>query len=313
MKLHSLLLRGLVLLQTCRMPAFSQTVTVQPAAPKDIVINEILSHARPNAFDYIEYYNASNKIFDASRLLITNRKSTGAIGTVKKLSSKSFYIYPGDYIVATEDSASLVLNYLVQHPNHILTVTTMPSTPNDEGYVLLLNADSTIIDEVDYSSDWQYKLIASDVGVALERIDPAGPSQDPNNWHSASSTSGYGTPTYQNSQYKKINAVNATIAITPSVFSPDNDGRDDVATIHYSLNDPGYVANITIFNAIGRPVRYLAKNAILGLTGYWNWDGLDEQGAALPIGPYIVLTEIFNLQGKKQQFKNALVLARVLK
>jgi len=32
----------------------------------------------------------------------------------------------------------------------------------------------------------------------------------------------------------------------------------------------------------------------------------------LPVGTYIIFTEIFNLQGKKSSFKNTIVLARKL-
>jgi hypothetical protein len=303
-----------LLAQVCCTAAFSQSnFVVEDPAPKDLVINEILYRPRPNASDYIEYYNASNKVFDASKISIANRNTSGAISSVKPLSKTPVYIFPGDYIVATEDSASLAVNYLVKNPSHVLTIAAMPSLPNTAGYALLLNAKSEVIDEVHYSSDWQYKLINSDIGVALERIDPAGASQDADNWHSASSTSGYGTPAYQNSQYKKISSTGATIAITPAAFSPDNDGHDDIATIQYTMNDVRYIANVTVFNSIGKPVRYLVKNGLLALEGYWNWNGLDEKGAPLPAGPYIVLTEVFNLQGKKQQFKNVLVLAKALK
>jgi len=65
-----------------------------------------------------------------------------------------------------------------------------------------------------------------------------------------------------------------------------------------------------IFDAQGRVVRNLVRNGTLGLSGYWNWDGLDEKGLKLSIGTYVIYTEIFNLQGKKQHFKNAIVLAR---
>jgi len=85
-----------------------------------------------------------------------------------------------------------------------------------------------------------------------------------------------------------------------------------VATIQYKIADPGYVANITIYDSQGRPVRYLVKNGTLGLGGQWNWDGLDEKGNKLPIGIYIIYTEIFNLQAKKQHFKTTVVLARKL-
>ena len=84
------------------------------------------------------------------------------------------------------------------------------------------------------------------------------------------------------------------------------------ATIQYKMDAPGYVANITIFDAAGRPVRTLVRNGTLALSGYWNWDGLDDKVKKLPIGTYIIFTEIFNLQGKKERFKNTVVLARKL-
>lgn len=106
--------------------------------------------------------------------------------------------------------------------------------------------------------------------------------------------------------------VNAVIDVSPKIFSPDNDGYDDITTISYQVEQSGYVANITIFDASGRFVRYLVKNALLGLKGSWNWDGLDEKQQKLSVGTYIVYTEIYNMQGKKQQFKNTVALARRL-
>jgi hypothetical protein len=67
---------------------------------------------------------------------------------------------------------------------------------------------------------------------------------------------------------------------------------------------------VTIFDAQGRPVKHLVKNALLSYEGKWTWDGLGEQNQKLPIGTYIVYTEIFNLNGKREQFKNTVVLAR---
>lgn len=285
----------------------------EDVAPLDMVVNEILFNPRSNGYDYVEFYNRSNKIFDASKMYVANRNSTNAISSITALTTISTLIFPGDYIVSTEDAINLQGNYLVKFPENVLEVSSLPSFPDDKGFVLLLNAQGNIVDEVDYSDDWQFKLIDNDEGVAIERIDPDGLSQDPNNWHSAATTAGYGTPTYKNSQYKQPPGINATIEISPKVFSPDNDGRDDIATVQYKITDPGYVANITIFDAAGRPVRSLVQNAILGASGYWNWDGLDDKGRKLPVGTYIIYTEIFNLQGKKDKFKNTVVLARKLK
>lgn len=301
-------------LHICCMTLFAQTnPIISEPAPKDIVINEILYRPKTNAPNYIEYYNNSRKTFDLSKLSIANRNSSGAISSVKSLNKTTRYLSPGDHIVVTSDSAGLTQNYKVKNPGQILVISSMPSLPNTSGYALLLNSKGDVIDEVNYNSNWQYRLINSDIGVALERIDPSGPSQNASNWHSAAASAGYGTPTYINSQHKTFANNNATITIVPAVFSPDNDGKDDIASIQYQVDETGYIANVTIFNPAGRPVRYLVKNGIIGLKGYWNWDGFDEKGTLLSAGPYIILTELFTLQGQRKQFKNVLVLANALK
>jgi hypothetical protein len=284
---------------------------VEPSL-SDVVINEMLFDPKSNGSDYVEFYNVSNKIVDASKLYAANRNNSNVISSVKQISSTPVYIFPGDYLVITDDLASLEMNYLVRDPGAVILLASLPSYPDDKGDILLLNEQGNIVDEVKYSDDWHFKLIDNPEGVSLERIDPSGSSQDAANWHSAASTAGYGTPTYKNSQYKQTQPIDASIAITPKVFSPDNDGHDDVATIQYKVAGPGYVANITIYDAQGRPVRYLVKNGTLGSDGQWNWDGLDEKGNKLPVGTYIIYTEIFNLQAKKQHFKNTVVLARKL-
>jgi hypothetical protein len=279
-----------------------------PALPHELVINEILFNPKPNGFDYVELYNNSNKIFDASKIHIANRNSNGAVSSIRPLSSVPFYIFPSDHIVVTEDADRLALNYLVRHPTQVLA-TPLPSLPDDEGTVLLLNPQGEPIDEVTYKDNWHFSLLDSKEGVALERIDPSGPSQDASNWHSAASTAGYGTPTYKNSQYRLPPQGNSTIS-TPSVFSPDNDGYEDIAIIQYRIDEPGYVANIVVFDDAGRIVRTLVKNSIMSTSGHWIWDGLNDLNQPLPVGIYIIFTEIFNAQGKKQRFKNTVVLAR---
>ncbi|HVG15246.1 MAG TPA: hypothetical protein VM935_09800, partial [Chitinophagaceae bacterium] len=169
-----------------------------------------------------------------------------------------------------------------------------------------------VIDELSYSDDWHFGLIADDEGVSLERIDPEEETQKRDNWHSAATDAGYATPTYRNSQYKLTEQVNASVEVSTKIFSPDNDGHEDLAIISYEVDAPGYVANVKIFDLAGREVTHLVKNNLMGIKGTWTWNGLDEKGHRLPIGPYIIITEIFNLQGKKKRFKSSVVLARKL-
>lgn len=284
----------------------------QPAALQDVVVNEILFNPKPGGSDYVELYNRSKKVIDVSTLYLANRNSSGAAASLKRLAEQPLYFFPGDYLVATADKAALKKDYHVKAEEAVLQLSYLPSFPDDKGTVLLLGFNGDMIDEVRYDKGWHFALIGDAAGVALERIDPDGPSQNNTNWHSAASTAGYGTPSYQNSQYKLVEDIRATVEISPPVFSPDNDGRDDVALIGYQLAERGYLANVLIFDAGGRLVRQLVRNELLSQKGFWKWNGLGESSNKLPVGTYIVFTEIFNLNGKKKNFKNTVVLARRL-
>jgi hypothetical protein len=279
------------------------------AKGSDIIINEILFNPKSNGTDYVEIYNRSTKIIDLKQTYIANRNSAGVISNIKPLSADNYLLFPQDFIVVTEDAAIIKRDFITKNMNAFIEVSSMPSYNDDEGDVIILNPQGQITDELKYSEKWHFKLIDNNEGVALERIDYNAASQQPDNWHSAATSVGYGTPTYKNSQYKISDAVQGTIKVEPEIVSPDNDGRDDFATINYSFPSPGYVANITVFDAGGRVVRFLQRNALCGITGNYRWDGLGEKDQKLPVGIYIIYTEIFNKEGKKRQFKNSIVVA----
>jgi len=276
----------------------------------DLVINEILFNPKSNGTDYVEIYNRSNKIIDLKQTYIANRNSMGVISSIKQLSADNYLLFPQDFMVITEDPAIVKRDFITQNMDAFVTVSSMPSFNDDEGDAIILNAQGNILDELKYDEKWHFKLIDNREGVALERIDYNAATQNEENWHSAATSVGYGTPTYKNSQYRLDLQVQGEIKLSPEIVSPDNDGLDDFATIEYNFPSPGYVANITIFDANGRTVRYLQRNALCGIKGNFRWDGLGEKFQKLPVGIYVVFTEVFNLDGKKKQFKNTIVLAR---
>jgi hypothetical protein len=275
----------------------------------DVVINEILFNPSPDGVDYVEIYNRSTKIIDLKQLYIANRNSTGVISSIQQLSTESVLIFPGDFMVVTENPSVVKQKYITENTNAFIQVTGMPSYSDDKGDVIILNAQGKIIDEVLYSDKWHFQLLSNTEGISLERIDYNAPSVQ-NNFHSAATSVGYGTPGYKNSQFRLNEQLQGEVTVTPEIFSPDNDGNDDFANINYNFPEPGYVTNITIFDASGRPVRYLQRNALSGIKGSYRWDGLGERQQKLSQGIYIVFTEIFNTAGKKKQFKNTIVLAR---
>jgi len=276
----------------------------------NIVINEILFNPRSTGNDYVEVYNRSNKILNLRNVYIANRNTTGVISNIAQFSDEDYLLFPQDFMVVTESKALVLNDYVANNPDAFVEVGSMPSFSDDAGDVIILNEQGNIIDEVAYKDDWHFKLISNDEGVSLERIDYNADSQNEQNWHSAATNVGYGTPTYKNSQYRTDAGVPGDITVTPDIVSPDNDGTDDFATINYSFSEPGYVANITVFDAAGRLIRNLQLNALCGISGYFRWDGLGEKNQKIPAGIYIIYTEVFNQKGKTKKFKNVIVLAR---
>ena len=276
----------------------------------DVVINEILFNPKPNGVDYVEIYNRSKKILDLKNLYIANRNTTGAVSSITQLSAEENLFFPSSFMVTTSDAAVVKRDYITLDPEAFAEVSSMPSFNDDKGDAIILNDQGQLIDKLEYSEKWHFKLIDNNEGVALERIDQNTATQQESNWHSAATSVGYGTPTYKNSQYRSDQELKGEISLSPEIVSPDNDGMDDFATVDYIFPSPGYVANITIFDANGRVVRFLQRNALCGIRGNYRWDGLGERNQRLPTGIYIFYTEVFNLDGKKKQFKNTIVLAR---
>lgn len=276
----------------------------------DIILNELLFNPKTDGYDYVEFYNRSNNVIDCKQLYIANKNSTGTIINIHQIKPTSLLCFPGEFIVITGNIKWLQQNYAVKIPGQLIQMNQFPSMPDDKGTIAVMNYQGTVIDELSYEQQWHFPLIDNKEGVALERINYNEPTQEKTNWTSAASTAGFGTPTFQNSQFRADLQVQAQISVYPKIFSPDNDGVDDFATIHCTLTQPGYVATISIFDVAGRVVKSLVRNATLSSTGIFRWDGLNDQQQRLPTGMYIILTEIFNLQGKTKKFKNVVTLGR---
>jgi hypothetical protein len=276
----------------------------------DVVINEILFNPPSDGVDFIELYNRSEKIINLKNLFLANLNTYGFVDNITPATEDDYLLFPGDYVALTSDPAIIKRKYVSENPDHILFTDNFPSYNDDEGNVVILNQVGKIIDKVSYKDDWHFKLIDDAEGVSLERINVNGSTQDENNWHSASTTVGYATPAYKNSQIASSQSFNGSIVIEPKIISPNNDGRDDVANIYYNFSELGYVANVNIFDDGGRLVKSLKRNALCGTSGSFIWDGLDNNNHKPVSGIYIVLTDIYNLKGERKKFKNAMVIIK---
>ena len=270
----------------------------------DVVVNEILFNPKNDGVDFVELYNRSDKIINLKNIHVSNLNSSGSIDNIVSIPDVGYLLFPEEYIVVTTNPAIIKRDYISNHPENIIPLSAFPSFNDDEGNVVLLNEQGSILDMVSYKDDWHFKLINDKEGISLERIDYNGNSQDENNWHSASATAGFGTPADKNSQSTENELLKGEVNISPKIISPDNDGKDDVAKIYYSFAEPGNIANICVYDLLGRVVKHLQINSLCGITGYYRWDGLNDANKKLISGNYIIYTEVFNLKGRVIKFKN---------
>ena len=159
-----------------------------------------------------------------------------------------------------------------------------------------------------YTEDMHFPLLGSVDGVSLERLDALRPVNDMGNWHSAAETVGFGTPGLENSQYYPTSGADGEVSMDPEIFSPDNDGYNDVLNINYRFTAPGYVGTIRIYDSNGRPVRELATNELLSNEGTFTWDGTTDKGEKARIGMYVILFEAYSTSGDSQKYKMSTVL-----
>jgi hypothetical protein len=281
------------------------------ACNREIVFNEILFNPFPEEPDFIEFYNCSGKIIDASGLWLASINSeTGDTSDVKPLSSEHRCILPESYFLVTTDRIKIIERYPGSVSGNIFEVASLPSMPDDKGHLLLLNREMEMIDEVIYSDDMHYSLLSENEGVSLEKIRPQIPSEESMNWHSASESSGWGTPGAENSVYSPFPAAGDRLSFSSGRISPDNDGYEDVLVIDLDPEGPGCVITITIFDEKGRYVRRLKENFLAGENTSMVWDGAADDGSLVSSGIYIIMIELFDDTGRKKAWKKVCTVIR---
>lgn len=273
--------------------------------PEDIILNEILFDPKTGGSDYVEVYNVSDKILDLHQLYLANWNDS--ITNYEQIGSSQYLLLPGEYATLTEDSADVINDFAIYGIGRFID-TELPTYPNDSGTVYLLAGDSTIIDYFHYDDDYHFALLNSEDGKSLERISFGGGMNNPDNWHTASENVDWGTPGYLNSQAAIPVAV-GDVSLDPQLFSPDNDGYNDVVTINFDLTDTDNVLDVTIYDNQGRLIRLLKDNYFIGQTGFITWDGINDNGEKAAIGSYIILVSVKNAAGDETLFKLVTVLA----
>lgn len=300
------------------LPASSQINAVfgksESCNPFDVVINEVLFNPVGDGVDFVEILNVSDKVIDVSTInLCSVHDRFPALPDTQKvaLSEWCLPLLPDGYLCLTSDPGKLSVQFTCPFKNNLFRVYPFPSLNNDAGTVLLTGQNGIPIDRMDYEEDMHFPLLNTSEGISLEKIVPREPGVRKDNWHSASSFVGFGTPGYENSQYTGVNnRQSGSVVISHEVFSPDGDGRDDVLLITCSFTTPGLSGSVIIFDRQGRLVRVLIDNSIFGLENTFAWDGTSDGNSIVDRGIYVIFTEVIDMGGRTYRYKKAVGLAR---
>ena len=264
---------------------------------KNIVINEILFDASHETKDYLELINCSDKLLDLSKLYVMYSSDTDAHTKMKFCSiyyNHRRLLKPNEIIVLTSDVSGLMEHYPKCDSESFQVIEDFPELNGNEGYIGLITDENNIIDSIEYNSSMHLKYLSDVKGVSLERISPYRLSYDVNNWHSAAQTCNYGSPGVQNSQYNVADIEDSdkmSLKIYPRIFTPNNDGQDDIVDICYSFQSTGGVSSCYIYDRDGIIVRHLLDNVLLETHGCVTWDGIDDRGRVVNRGTYIIVLE----------------------
>lgn len=282
-----------------------------PAQKDDLVFNELLFNPFSGEPDFIEFYNNSERIIDASRLLLVSvNDETNDTSAVINFSAEERCILPGEYYVITNDRDKLLERFFSSDPFKIFEVSSMPSMPDDKGHLILFNRELDKIDEVLYDEEMQYSLLQANEGISLEKVRPRVKSVERSGWHSASEAAGWGTPGIVNSVFSEEPAGEDRITFSSTKLTPDNDGTEDVLVIDMKLPGIGNIVSASVFDETGSFVKKLTDNLLAGQEASIIWDGTDGNGRIVNNGIYILLISVFDDTGKTRKWKKVCAVFR---
>ena len=275
----------------------------QQPQPGDIIINELLPEPFVDGSEYIELYNRSEQELSLKDVCISTRKSDGSLNTRYPLEAYPQTLQAGDYLLLTKSIEGVENFYSLPASLNWLECK-LPVLSNTGSTVVLYREEGEIIiDEVSYSPKWHAPTVKNKKGVALERKDPDKDSQNADNWTSAASSAGFGTPGLENSQYLNGETETDSEEIDDPIYQPTGSFQ-----IPYRLNQSGYMARGWIFDLSGRKVALIADNTSLGTQGYLEWNGKGRDGSPVNTGIYIIYLELWHPGGNVIRKKQVLLI-----
>ena len=285
--------------------------TPDAPAPGEVVVTEVMyDPSNGSAGEYIEVLNTTaDRVFDLRAVTLDDGDRDGA-----PLADEPAVLLPGEYVALVRDADGFRATF----PDAPFVEAGSVIGLSNAGEAVVLRAagagpaaGGAALDSVFYQPRWHRVELEDATGIALERRDPAGPSNSAANWSSSLAEAG-GTPSAPNSVSAGGAPVErgAGLTVAPSPFAP-GPPFGQAAQITYTLSGEAGLVRARIYDGGGRRVRELEDGQLSGQTATLTWDGTDDDGRPLRAGIYVVLVEAVDAQGgTTDALRGAVVLAR---
>ncbi len=291
-----------LVVEDCQQNQSTVSLTIGPAksAEKDdVFVNEILINPFEEGSEFVELYNPTNKFIQLSSLVLGTWDEQGV--WKEKTSLPNYLLQPHSYVVLTNNKQEVINHYTVPHITQIIEID-LPVLTNEGGTIVLATSEGEILETIQYHEDLHATFLSETKGVSLEResIDCL------DCWQSASETTGWASPTYENSQ--QINNQEQ-ISLQSSVISPGADQQNDQLVINYEFEEENWKASFHVFSKNGYKITTFEDQTYLGRQGTVSWDLKDEAQQMISVGFYVLIVELYNEKGEVKKSKIPFVIA----
>ena len=197
-------------------------VSAAAFAQQEIIVNEFMYAPASGRAEWIELYNRSSQPVSVQNWILHDATPARPF-----LTTSSVVIPPAQYLVVAKDSS--ILEEFPDLAGMLLIMERFPSLNNTGDDVVLLRADSTMVDSVHYTASW-----GGSGGRSLERINPDQPGDGASNWATSVSVN-TATPGERNS----VSSVMYDLVIAAVTIEPLYPFTGSPATMHIDIRNMG--------------------------------------------------------------------------
>ncbi len=263
-----------------------------PYPPNSVLINEFLYQPEDNNAEFIEFYNISKDTIDIKGWMINDQyNSTGADEIIIK---EKMPIPPDSLFVIAMDS-TIFLSFPELNGNPLVYINNYKfNLNNDTDEIIISQPDSSVQDSLRYYSSWHSEWVQFPQNISLEKKYNNDNSNLPQNWASSTATKGSTPLSINSTELPKPNSIK--ISAKPNPFSRIVENN---TKINLELPFDQQLIKAYIFTPDGILVRKLADDKTVPSFTELIWNGINDDGYNLQIGPYVLLVEAADMASNK--------------